>query len=84
MSAAENVAVMLRWFDAVNAHDLDRLAALLADGFVWDAGSRSGLGVQSTTAAWRALFSVWGAQMRSSSTRVLMKQSAEPIAPLNT
>jgi steroid delta-isomerase-like uncharacterized protein len=59
MSDAENVAVMLRWFDAVNAHDLDRLAAFLADGFVWDAGSGLGLGVQATTAAWRALFSAF-------------------------
>src|SRR5262249_6388720 len=54
MSDAENVAVMQRWFDAVNAHDLDRLGALLADEYVWDVGSRSGLDVHGTTAAGRA------------------------------
>ncbi len=53
MSDAENVAVMRRWFDAVNAHEPDQLAALLADGCVWDAGSRAGLDVQTTTAAAR-------------------------------
>ncbi|OLD21419.1 MAG: hypothetical protein AUJ01_02285 [Acidobacteria bacterium 13_1_40CM_3_65_5] len=56
MSDAENVAVMQRWFDAVNAHDADRLADLLDERLVWEAGSSSGLGVQATTAAWRALF----------------------------
>jgi len=59
MSDAEHIAVMQRWFDAVNAHDADRLADLLDEGFVWEGSRTSGLGRQATTAAWRALFSAF-------------------------
>ena len=59
MSDAENIAVMQRWFDAVNAHDSDRLAALLDEGFVWEGSSTSGLGSQATIATWRAMFSAF-------------------------
>jgi predicted ester cyclase len=55
MSDAENIAVMQRWFAAINAHDADRLADLLDEGFVWE-GSRTS-GVRASTAAWRSLFS---------------------------
>jgi predicted ester cyclase len=57
MSETENAAIMQRWFDAVNAHDADRLAALLDDGLVWE-GSRTS-DVRATTAAWRSLFSAF-------------------------
>jgi predicted ester cyclase len=59
MSDAENVAVMQRWFDAVNAHDADRLADVLDEAFVWEGVRTSGLGVQATAAAWRTLFSAF-------------------------
>ena len=51
MSDAEHIAVMQRWFDAVNAHDADRLADLLDEGFLWEGSRTSGLGRQATTAA---------------------------------
>ncbi len=57
MSDAENIAVMQRWFAAVNAHDSDRLTDLLDEGFVWEGTSTSG--VRATTAAWRFLFSAF-------------------------
>jgi steroid delta-isomerase-like uncharacterized protein len=59
MSDAKSLAVMQRWFDAVNAHDLDRLADLLDEGFVWEAGSSSALGMQATIPVWRTLFSAF-------------------------
>jgi predicted ester cyclase len=59
MSDAENIAVMQRWFDAVNAHDSDRLVDLLDEGFVWEGSRTLGLGGQATTTAWRSLFSAF-------------------------
>lgn len=56
MSDGENLAVVQRWFDAVNAHDPDLFADLLDEGYVWEAGSTSGSGVQAAMAAWRSLF----------------------------
>lgn len=56
MSDGENLAVIQRWFDAVNAHDSDLFAELLDEGYVWEAGSTSGSGVQAAMAAWRSLF----------------------------
>jgi steroid delta-isomerase-like uncharacterized protein len=70
MSEAENAAIMQRWFDAVNAHDADRLAALLDDGLVWEASRTSG--VRATTAAWSALFSAFP-DLRLESEQVLVQ-----------
>jgi hypothetical protein len=44
MSDRENLAVVQRWFDAVNAQDPDPFAELLDERYVWDAGSTSGSG----------------------------------------
>jgi steroid delta-isomerase-like uncharacterized protein len=70
MSEAENAAIMQRWFDAVNAHDADRLAALLDDGLVWEASRTSG--VRATAAAWSALFSAFP-DLRLESEQVLVQ-----------
>jgi steroid delta-isomerase-like uncharacterized protein len=59
MSDGENVAVIQRWFHAVNAHDLDPFAELLDEGYAWEAGSTSGSGVQPAMASWRSLFTAF-------------------------
>jgi len=55
-SDRENLAIVQRWFDAVNAQDPDLFPELLDERYVWEAGSRSASGVQAAMAAWRSLF----------------------------
>jgi steroid delta-isomerase-like uncharacterized protein len=56
MPDGENVAVIQRWFHAVNAHDPDLFPELLDEGFAWEAGTTSRLGLQAAMASWRTLF----------------------------
>lgn len=59
MSAQENILIVQEWITAVNSHDADRVAATLAQDFVWELGQSTTAGRDVSREAWDGWFTAF-------------------------